>query len=47
MSLSAENLKISVEEYNEINRKMIDAVKSIIEVSKANANGKEGKKWED
>lgn len=46
MSLSTENLKISVEEYNEINRKMIDAVKSIIEVSKANS-GKEGKKWED
>ena len=45
MSLNAENLKISVEEYNEINRKMIDAVKSIIEVSKANVkNGKEGKK---
>lgn len=41
MSLNAENLRISVKEYNEINRKMIDAVKSIIEVSKA--NGKENK----
>ena len=44
MSLNKENLRITMQEHERINKEMVDAVKSIIAKSNANkANGKEGK----